>query len=99
MIRLLSFRFQFTGFLFAAAALIGVISSAADRPNILFVFSDQQSFDMLGCAGNSQIKTPNLDALARQGFELARQEDKPWAWNYFAAAQCKHIKCTDCATC
>ena len=40
------------------------------RPNILFVFSDKQSFDMLGCAGNSQIKTPNLDALARQGIRF-----------------------------
>ena len=27
------------------------------RPNILFVFSDQQSFDMLGCAGNPEFKT------------------------------------------
>lgn len=38
-----------------------------DKPNLLFVLSDQQSFDMLGCAGNPQIKTPNLDAFARQG--------------------------------
>jgi arylsulfatase A-like enzyme len=38
-----------------------------NKPNLLFVFSDQQSFDMLGCAGNPQIKTPNLDAFARQG--------------------------------
>lgn len=37
------------------------------QPNLLFVFSDQQSFDMLGCAGNPQIKTPNIDAFARQG--------------------------------
>lgn len=37
------------------------------KPNLLFVFSDQQSFDMLGCAGNPQIKTPNLDAFAEQG--------------------------------
>jgi arylsulfatase A-like enzyme len=37
------------------------------QPNLLFVFSDQQSFDMLGCAGNPQIKTPNLDAFAAQG--------------------------------
>jgi arylsulfatase A-like enzyme len=39
----------------------------AKQPNLLFVFSDQQSFDMLGCAGNPQIKTPNFDAFARQG--------------------------------
>lgn len=37
------------------------------RPNLLFVFSDQQSFDMLGCAGNPRIKTPNLDTFAAQG--------------------------------
>ncbi len=37
------------------------------QPNLLFVFSDQQSFDMLGCAENPHIKTPNLDAFAEQG--------------------------------
>jgi arylsulfatase A-like enzyme len=36
-------------------------------PNLVFVFSDQQSFDMLGCAGNPHIKTPNLDAFSREG--------------------------------
>lgn len=39
----------------------------ATRPNLLFVFSDQHSFDMIGCAGNPQIKTPNIDAFAAQG--------------------------------
>ncbi|MFO7726531.1 MAG: sulfatase [Oceanipulchritudo sp.] len=38
-----------------------------EKPNLLCVFSDQQSFDMLGCAGNPQIKTPNLDAFAGKG--------------------------------
>ena len=37
------------------------------QSNLLFVFSDHQSFDMLGCAGNPQIKTPNIDAFAEQG--------------------------------
>ena len=40
------------------------------QPNILFVLTDQQSHDMLGCAGNSQIKTPNLDAFANQGIRF-----------------------------
>ena len=38
-----------------------------EKPNLIFVFSDQQSYDMLGCYGNSQIITPNLDKLAREG--------------------------------
>lgn len=37
------------------------------RPNLLFVFSDQQSYDMLGCYGNDQIITPRLDAFAGEG--------------------------------
>jgi arylsulfatase A-like enzyme len=42
-------------------------ASTPEKPNLLFVFTDQHSFDMLGCYGNSQIKTPNIDRLAREG--------------------------------
>lgn len=52
------------GVLFSAACLTAV---PAARPNLVFVFSDQQSFDMLGCYGNADIKTPNLDRLAACG--------------------------------
>ena len=38
-----------------------------DRPNILFIFADQHRHDALGCAGNEQIETPNLDSLAATG--------------------------------
>jgi len=37
------------------------------RPNLLFVFSDQQSWDMLGCYGNDSIRTPHLDRFADTG--------------------------------
>ncbi len=39
-------------------------------PNLLFVFSDQQSYDMLGCYGNEQIITPHIDALAADGIRF-----------------------------
>lgn len=35
--------------------------------NVLFIMSDQHSAHALGCYGNSEIKTPRLDKLARQG--------------------------------
>ena len=43
------------------------------RPNILFVLSDQHNAQVLGCAGNDVIRTPNLDRLAAEGvlFEQA----------------------------
>jgi arylsulfatase A-like enzyme len=47
-----------------------LLSSATrriEKPNLVFILSDQQTFDMLGCYGNKQIKTPNLDQFAKQG--------------------------------
>lgn len=35
------------------------------RPNILFLMSDEHRFDLLGYAGNSIVRTPVLDRLAR----------------------------------
>ena len=40
---------------------------ADDRPNILFVMTDQQSWRMLSCAGNADVHTPALDRLASEG--------------------------------
>lgn len=40
------------------------------KPNLVFVFSDQQSFDMMGCAGNAQIHTPRLDQFASESLRL-----------------------------
>ncbi len=37
------------------------------RPNILWICSDQQRCDTLGCYGNQFVKTPNLDRLAETG--------------------------------
>ncbi|MBN9391090.1 MAG: sulfatase-like hydrolase/transferase [Chloroflexi bacterium] len=35
-------------------------------PNILFIIADQHRYDCLGAYGNTEIKTPHLDALAAQ---------------------------------
>ena len=47
-------------------ALRGEVSSA-DRPNIVFLLADDMRWDMMGCAGNTVIQTPHLDALAKDG--------------------------------
>ena len=39
----------------------------AERPNIVFICSDQHSFRYTGFAGHPVVKTPNLDRIARQG--------------------------------
>jgi len=37
-----------------------------ERPNLLFLWTDQQRADTLACYGNSRVQAPNLNALAAQ---------------------------------
>ena len=45
---------------------------AADRPNVLFLFNDDQRADTIAALGNPIIRTPNLDRLCRQGMAFTR---------------------------
>jgi arylsulfatase A-like enzyme len=38
------------------------------KPNVVFLFADDQRADTIGALGNPHIKTPNLDQLAQGGF-------------------------------
>jgi uncharacterized sulfatase len=40
------------------------------KPNIIFLFSDQQRWDTLGCNGQPLDITPNLDAMAAEGTQF-----------------------------
>lgn len=37
-----------------------------DKPNVILILADDMGFADLGCTG-SEIRTPNIDALARDG--------------------------------
>ena len=39
----------------------------SERPNIIFLLTDDQRFNALGCMGNDEIQTPNIDKLAAKG--------------------------------
>ncbi len=53
--------------LFGLFFLMNVPAIADERPNIVFIFADDQTFDSIHELGNLEIQTPNLDALARRG--------------------------------
>ncbi len=42
-------------------------AAGQERPNFLFLFSDDQTFRALGRLGELEVKTPNLDRLAKSG--------------------------------
>jgi len=39
----------------------------AAKPNVIFLLSDDQTFDSLGCYGNPDVQTPHVDALSKAG--------------------------------
>ena len=45
-------------------------SRDAQRPNILFILSDDQGEWAMGCSGNAEIRTPALDAIAASGIRF-----------------------------
>jgi len=51
----------------SAAAIGSTLAAQPNRPNILFIQTDDQRFDDLGCYGNSVIRTPHMDQLAADG--------------------------------
>lgn len=53
--------------LFLLVTLLGVSSSHAKQPNILFVFSDDHALQAIGAYGSTINQTPNLDRIAKEG--------------------------------
>jgi N-acetylgalactosamine-6-sulfatase len=59
-------------FLHSAAAWPGILRASQTTgggrpPNIVFILADDLGWGDLGCYGHRDIKTPNLDRMARQG--------------------------------
>ena len=44
-----------------------VLTSAAQRPNIVVLFADDLGYGELGCQGNPEIPTPHIDSIANHG--------------------------------
>lgn len=51
---------------FQVVALLSA-ETAAVRPNIVFILADDLGYGDLGCYGNKEVRTPNIDRLAAQG--------------------------------
>jgi arylsulfatase A-like enzyme len=50
--------------------LMGTVATAAERPNVLVILTDDQRWDALSCAGNPHLKTPHIDRLANEGLHF-----------------------------
>lgn len=50
-----------------AFAACAAISAASDKPNIVYILADDLGWGEVGAYGQTKIKTPNIDRLAREG--------------------------------
>ena len=44
----------------------------SNRPNIIYIYTDQQSETMMSCSGNEYLKTPAMDYIATNGIRFTR---------------------------
>jgi arylsulfatase A-like enzyme len=65
-------RFSPVVFLLLVAALHGTNAFGQQRPNILLILPDQLRAAGIGCMGNSDVRTPHIDQLARDGMHFRR---------------------------
>ncbi|MFC1597836.1 sulfatase-like hydrolase/transferase, partial [Planctomycetota bacterium] len=65
-------RWWLLGVVASMGCLIGPTLSTASgatqgKPNILFIFADDQCHETIHALGHAEVKTPNLDRLAQSG--------------------------------
>lgn len=56
----------------ACSIVISAAEGVAAPPNIVIVIADDLNIDSIGCYGNPDVKTPNIDKLAREGMRFTQ---------------------------
>ena len=62
-------KIPFSGLATVFLMCAGLIQ-ATDRPNFIIIFTDDQGYQDVGCFGSPDIRTPRLDAMAKQGMKF-----------------------------
>ena len=66
---MMGFRHRVSGWMICGLTLLcsmGAVVAATDKPNIVMIIADDQTYRDFGFMGNSQVQTPHIDRLASQ---------------------------------
>jgi arylsulfatase A-like enzyme len=77
-------RFWLLAILWLVAPWQGVVVAATPPPNVIFILADDLGYSDLGCYG-SEIQTPRLDALAKEGLRFTQFYNTARCWPTRAA--------------
>jgi arylsulfatase A-like enzyme len=70
-----------------------VLSRAADKPNVLFIFADDMCYETIGALGLTDIDTPNLDRLVKRGTTFTRAYNMG-SWSGAVCVASRHMLIT-----
>ncbi|MFI4911647.1 MAG: arylsulfatase [Sedimentisphaeraceae bacterium JB056] len=62
------------------------VNTAPKNPNIIYILADDLGYGDLGCYGQKQIKTPNIDKMAAEGMKFTQ--------HYAGSTVCAPSRCT-----
>ena len=70
-----------------------LLSRAADKPNVLFIFADDMCYEAVGAMGLTDIDTPNLDRLMKRGMTFTRAYNMG-SWSGAVCVASRHMLIT-----
>jgi choline-sulfatase len=56
----------------AILSIASVSALSQTKPNVLYIMTDQQSYNMMSCMGNKWLHTPNMDEIASKGYRFEK---------------------------
>ena len=68
-------------------------AEAKTKPNVLFIFADDQCYETVANLGHTDIDTPNLDRLAKRGTQFTRAYNMG-SWSGAVCVASRHMLIT-----
>lgn len=77
---------------FLAGMIYPVAAQIQEKPNILLIVTDDQTFESIGCLNNKEVHTPNLDRLVERGTVFTHAFNQgSWSAAVSVASRCMLI--------
>ena len=77
----------------SACVLLSLSHARGEKPNILFIFADDMTYDAIAALGHEEIETPHLDRLVKRGTTFTHAYN-PGSWSGAVCVASRHMLMT-----